>query len=204
MGKFCVATISLCLLACQPISGQAPIIKPSAAVSPSPSASTPPIPVSTPSWPPTIPLPTPEPTPTLASRPIEIVAGTGAKGAQDGPLKNARFNEPLSCDFDVQGNLYINDSRNFRIRKIDLEKGLVSTVVGNGQAISKDGNQAEASLYYPRNMVATSTGKLYFSESNKLRMFYEGKLTTLNAHQQSLVDYETYRNGSIQTQAIFG
>ena len=97
MGKICVAAISLCLFACQPISGQAPIIKPSAALaSPSSSASTPPIPVSTPSWPPIIPLPTPEPTPTLSSRQIEIVAGTGAKGAQDGPALQATFNSVIS------------------------------------------------------------------------------------------------------------
>ncbi len=246
----------LFLFACQPPSGQTPVVKSSvvsssSVVSPQSSASGSPEPTSS-----ATPIESPSPTPAFSSLPVEIIAGTGAKGFQDGPaklatfsslqglcvhptsgdiyildthkirklspdgqvstvagseeagfqdgsLQEARFNWPGSCDIDVKGNMFINDLRNFRIRQISNDNK-VSTVLGNGEAASKDGNLSEARLYYAENMVITSTGKMYFTESYKIRVFFEGKLTTLNAHQLSGDGRQTYRNGPIQTEATFG
>lgn len=70
---------------------------------------------------------------TLAPGAITTVAGTGEPGCSGdgGPATRARLNEPKSVT--LAGNcLYIADSENHRIRKIDLATGVITTVAGEG------------------------------------------------------------------------
>src|SRR5690606_31399205 len=48
----------------------------------------------------------------------------------DGPLAEAKFNEPHGIVIDSKGNLIVSDSGNQRIRYIDLQKSRVSTLAG--------------------------------------------------------------------------
>jgi DNA-binding beta-propeller fold protein YncE len=66
---------------------------------------------------------------------------------------------------DAEGNLYIADTYNYRIRKVD-KQGIITTFAGNGQAgTSGDGGPATAaSLTYPISMAFDNQGNLYFSE----------------------------------------
>ncbi len=72
---------------------------------------------------------------TLAPGAITTVAGTGEPGCSGdgGPALQASLNEPKSVTV-VGTSLYIADSENHRIRKVDLATGLISTVAGQGTA----------------------------------------------------------------------
>lgn len=63
---------------------------------------------------------------------VQAVIGSGAKGAQDGSLPQASFDRPqgMALDGDV---LYVADTGNHLIRRIDLRAGTVATVAGTGQ-----------------------------------------------------------------------
>jgi sugar lactone lactonase YvrE len=66
---------------------------------------------------------------------ISTVAGTGKAGfgGDGGPATAAQLNIPHSIALDRAGNLYIADIGNHRIRKVDAQTGVISTIAGNGQ-----------------------------------------------------------------------
>ncbi len=84
---------------------------------------------------------------------INAIAGTGNSGfsGDGGPATKADLANPTGLAFDEEGHLYIADSDNDRIRKVDLKTGVITTVSGNGNSgLQGDGGQAvEASLRYP-------------------------------------------------------
>ncbi|MDO0825995.1 hypothetical protein [Desulfosporosinus nitroreducens] len=102
------------------------------------------------------------------TRIISTVAGCGSKGfAGDGELAiHAKLNSPLGVFTDKVGNIFIADSLNQRIRKVDARTGVISTVAGTGDAgYNEDGIQAcEAKLNYPAGVVADSIGNVYFND----------------------------------------
>jgi outer membrane protein assembly factor BamB len=105
---------------------------------------------------------------------VKIMCGSGAGFVGDGgPAAGALFKQPKSLVVDEDGNIYIGDQQNFRVRKIDVE-GTISTVVGNGtQAFAGDGGPAtEASLNWeagdnpePSGGLAVADGTLYVSDT---------------------------------------
>lgn len=105
---------------------------------------------------------------------VKIVCGRGAGFAGDGgPASGAIFKQPAALTMDDEGNLYIGDQQNFRVRMIDTE-GNLSTIAGNGvQASSGDGGPAlEASIFWeagsnpePSGSLAVADGKLYIADT---------------------------------------
>ena len=89
---------------------------------------------------------------------ITTIGGTGEKGfgGDGGPAIMGQFNLIHDAVCGPDGNLYIADSSNRRVRKIDLKTGLLSTVAGDGgKASTGDGGPANkaglegvASLYF--------------------------------------------------------
>lgn len=78
---------------------------------------------------------------------IEIVAGNGTPGfsGDGGPATDAQIDHPYSIAFDNDDNLYIFDTQNSRIRRVDAQSGIISTLAGNGQpGFSGDGGPATA------------------------------------------------------------
>jgi DNA-binding beta-propeller fold protein YncE len=67
----------------------------------------------------------------LAGKLLNVI-GTGRIGAQDGPYAGAEFHHPRGLTID-DDNLYVADTQNQKIRKVDLKKQIVSTVSGDGQ-----------------------------------------------------------------------
>jgi NHL repeat-containing protein len=67
---------------------------------------------------------------------IETVAGGAGQGysGDGGPAISAEFNVPWKSVVDSNGDLYITDTHNNRIRKVDHATGIVTTVAGNGTA----------------------------------------------------------------------
>jgi len=65
---------------------------------------------------------------------ISTVAGTGKAGfsGDGGPARKASFRRPHSIALDGRGGLYIADIGNHRIRRVDLNTGIVQTIAGTG------------------------------------------------------------------------
>ena len=66
---------------------------------------------------------------------ITTIAGTGKSGfsGDGGPATKATFHRPHSIALDHRGGLYIADIGNHRIRRVDLESGIVESFIGNGK-----------------------------------------------------------------------
>jgi DNA-binding beta-propeller fold protein YncE len=93
------------------------------------------------------------------SHKITTVAGTGAAGfaGDGGPAASAQFRQPHSIALDDRGALYVADIGNHRIRKIDLDSRIVTTVAGNGEMqLPLDGRVTQGhSMVGPRALSIT-------------------------------------------------
>ncbi|HEY4411101.1 MAG TPA: hypothetical protein VGO87_14575 [Acidimicrobiia bacterium] len=98
---------------------------------------------------------------------IRTIVGTGVGGfgGDGGPATQAKLNDPKGILYDADGNLYIADTSNDRIRKVDTA-GIITTVVGTGvQGGDGDGGPAlDAQLSEPRTMAWGPHGELYITE----------------------------------------
>ncbi len=104
---------------------------------------------------------------------LTIVAGTGRKGysGDEVPAVRSRFNYPEGLAVDGLGNLFVADSMNHRIRRID-RTGTVSTVAGIGVAgFSGDGQPAlTAQLDQPMDLAFGPSGALYIADFGNHRI----------------------------------
>jgi sugar lactone lactonase YvrE len=101
---------------------------------------------------------------------MTTVAGTGVPSfsGDGGPATNARIREADGLAVDGAGNLYISDSGNNRIRKVDTN-GLITTVAGGG--VSGDGAAAiNASLSFPCGIALDGNGNLFIADSGHQRI----------------------------------
>ena len=103
---------------------------------------------------------------------MTTVAGSGALNVYgqcvfdgDGPATSHSLCSPLGIALDGTGNLYISDSNNQRVRKVDAS-GNMTTIAGNGTASSTgDGGPAiNATLNGPWGLVFDAAGNLYLSD----------------------------------------
>ena len=74
---------------------------------------------------------------------VTVLVGSGAGKTGDGAAaKAALLNQPKAVALDAAGNIFVADSRNHRIRRIDAATGFIATVAGNGMAgFAGDGGQ---------------------------------------------------------------
>jgi sugar lactone lactonase YvrE len=104
---------------------------------------------------------------------ITTVAGTGTKGGDGdgGSALKARFNGPKGIRADRAGNLYVVDTENHSIRKVDVAAGLVTTVAGGRKGMGGDGGPAtEAGMDRPHGCIVDAAGRLYIADSNNHRV----------------------------------
>ncbi len=116
---------------------------------------------------------------------IHTIAGTGARGysGDRGPATQAMIYEPRQIAVDAKGDLYIADSYNSRIRKID-RNGIITTVAGCGRyGDAGDGGPAlDAELAGPVGVALDGLGNLFISDkdSNRIRKVNSsGIITTI-------------------------
>jgi streptogramin lyase len=108
-----------------------------------------------------------------ASGVITTVAGTGARGydGDGGDAARATFNGPKGVRCDRQGNVYVVDTENHAIRRIDATTNVVTTVAGGRQGAGGDGGRADrAGLDRPHGCVLDADGTLFIADTNTHRV----------------------------------
>lgn len=111
---------------------------------------------------------------------VTTYAGTGNPGATDGSALSATFNEPWSVACDSNGNVYVADAKNYKIRKID-SNGQVTTVAGIGTFGVTNGAAALAQFGFPTGLAVNATGSIiYVSDrmTNTIRKIENGMVST--------------------------
>ena len=116
---------------------------------------------------------------------VTMVAGTGFIGfsGDGGPATEALVKARGIC-VDKAGNLYFTDDSNQRVRKIDVQTGIIQTIAGTGEAgFSGDGGPATLSrLYRPRGICMDDQGAILIADSfnDRVRKIDpSGEITTI-------------------------
>jgi len=110
----------------------------------------------------------------IGERTVKTLAGTGRRGAQLGPLRPARQVALASpWDLELDGTqVFIANAGTHQLALLDLERGRLGLLAGNGREALVDGAAYEASLAQPSALVLDDIGEmLYFidSESSAVR-----------------------------------
>jgi sugar lactone lactonase YvrE len=98
-----------------------------------------------------------------------------------GPTKDATFSWPQGLTIDRKGNIFVADTENCRLRRIDAESGTIATVAGGGACQSSgDGQSAKVALLSnPRALAVDSQGNVFLSEGCRVRRIVsQGIITT--------------------------
>jgi len=104
---------------------------------------------------------------------FSTAAGSGQTGysGDSGPAGRAALSNNVSAlAVDNSGNLYIGDSGNYRVRRVD-RSGILTTFAGNGEAgFSGDGGPAAAArIGFVGGLAADEDGNLYLATNNRIR-----------------------------------
>ena len=103
---------------------------------------------------------------TVSTGIITTVAGTGTAtySGDGGTATSAALWYPTAVALDASNNLYVADSNNYRIRKVTVSTGLISTIAGTGTySYSGDNGAAtSAALSHPYGIALDSSGRYIF------------------------------------------
>jgi DNA-binding beta-propeller fold protein YncE len=113
---------------------------------------------------------------------VTTLAG-GAEGFADGAGGAASFNTPSALAIDANGNLYVADTSNNRIRKVTPE-GVVTTIAGDGTAGARDGAAYSAQFNAPIGVAVDARGeRIYVADTynDRIRLITttDGQVTTI-------------------------
>ncbi|HEX5890783.1 MAG TPA: NHL repeat-containing protein [Pyrinomonadaceae bacterium] len=100
---------------------------------------------------------------------VSTIAGDGTAGYVDGPAAQARFNGPIGIAVAANGNVFVADSYNDRIRMISPD-GQVSTVAGAGTPGYADGDRNNSLFDTPCGVIATADGSLIVADTGNDRL----------------------------------
>jgi sugar lactone lactonase YvrE len=119
---------------------------------------------------------------TLAGKAVEGIGGFAGYSGDEGPATSALLYYPSAVTTDSDGNLFIADRGNLRIRKVS-PSGIITTVAGNGsEGYGGDGGPAtSAQLKSPYGMAVDSAGDLFILDSDNhcIRKVSSGIITTV-------------------------
>ena len=103
---------------------------------------------------------------------ITTIAGADAADSDGGPATDAFLNFPFGMAIDDQGNLYVADTENHRIRRVDAESGIITTFAGTGEeGFGGDGGPAtEAKLDWPSGVALDAYGNVYIADQENERI----------------------------------
>ncbi len=129
--------------------------------------------------------------------------GTGAYNGDNIAATAAELQDPEGVSTDDSGNVYIADTYNYRIRKICVKTGIITTVAGNGvMSYSGDGGMATAAeINHTEKIKSDHIGNLYVPDESNSRVRYvdvsTGMITTVAGNGVSGL----YGNGGPATAA---
>ncbi|MFY0594021.1 cadherin domain-containing protein [Roseivirga sp.] len=130
-----------------------------------------------------------------ASYTVSTLAG-GTQGFLDGQGESAQFNSPNGVAVDADGNVYVADSGNKRIRKIDTN-GNVTTIAGTGAEGNNDGAGSQATFTFP-DRLDVDNGTVYVSDTETIRVIDNSlNVTTLTGKISTRDDPTVYRDGAL-------
>lgn len=138
---------------------------------------------------------------------VITIAGNGTPGYVDGVETDARFNNPRGVVQCPQGYIYVADTLNHAIRRID-PSGMVSLYAGAPtQSGFADGSLTEARFFEPSGLYLTPEGILYVADSANhaiRRITPDGQVATVAGHpgeeniRQSIYFYGGFVDGNWQ------
>ncbi|MBT8220473.1 MAG: hypothetical protein KJP00_11645, partial [Bacteroidia bacterium] len=98
---------------------------------------------------------------------LDTIAGS-TKGFEEGPGEAAKFDDPMDVGIDQEGNLYVADAGNNRVRKISHD-GMVTTFAG-GTVGDSDGWGTSAQFYGPMAIFVDKNNLIWLTEFNGTRV----------------------------------
>lgn len=105
-----------------------------------------------------------------SDRKVDVIVGTGNAGysGDGGQAIKASLNQPYSIAVGQHNDLYIADDANCRIRRLDMNTGIITTIAGKkGRGYSGDGGPAgKARIDGPAGIAVSATGDIYFTDEN--------------------------------------
>ncbi|PKV50335.1 NHL repeat-containing protein [Aquimarina sp. MAR_2010_214] len=109
---------------------------------------------------------------------VTTLAG-GTVGFADGTGLSARFNHPSGLTVNSNGDIYVCDNSNHRIRRI-TPAGVVATIVGDGTVGFLDNTGTSARFSYPRDITVDANDNLYVTDfgNRRVRKITPAKVVT--------------------------
>jgi hypothetical protein len=117
------------------------------------------------------------------------IAGPVGFSGDGGPATKARLGAALGLTFDATGDLFLSDSPNHRVRKVD-SAGVITTVAGGGQpadGLGDGGPATAAKLVHPLGLAVDPTGNLYIADTgltftgNQWRRIADGRVRKVDS-----------------------
>ena len=126
---------------------------------------------------------------------LTLVTGTGtaSSSGDGGPAAAASVSHPMGVALDSAGNLFISESQGNRIRRVDAQTGVITTIAGTGiSSFGGDGGPATSAAFnLPGGIAFDSTGALYVADmgNNRVRRIdaLTGLITTVAGDGSSIV-----------------
>ena len=148
--------------------------------------------------------------PAALSPPWRAIALGGSFSGDGGAATNASLSNPNGVAVDYSGNLYIADTENQVVRKVDTN-GIITTVAGIGSFLgySGDGGMAtNAELSYPNAVAVDGVGNLYIADSGNgiIRKVNPSGIITTVAGNYKYLRSGTYSGdgGAATNAALYG
>ena len=108
---------------------------------------------------------------------ITTIAGSGTNGydGDDRPATEAALNTPSAVAAASNGDLYIADTLNYRVRKVDAKTRLIHTVAGDGlpgepEDVGDGGPATAAHLNMPSDVAVAANGDVYIADMHHNRV----------------------------------
>ena len=136
---------------------------------------------------------------------ITTIAGSGAEDDEGKLATEAFLTSPRGVAVDDHGNVYIADTENHRIRKVDAESGVITTIAGTGEEGygGDEGPATEAKLNWPTGVAVDDAGNVYIADRNNERVRRvdpEGIITTFAGTGEW--GYDSDEDGGPATEAL--
>ena len=140
---------------------------------------------------------------------FSVIAGSGEAGfnGDGGDASQSVIDHPSDVEIDDEGNIYIVDSGNGRIREIDADN-IISTIAGNGEIIPYDesGNPLETSFGSPTAVTLDDSSNYFIADAafNAIRMIHQSSGSIETIAGTIGLEWGSSPDGTPATEALLG